>query len=130
MAKYGVQGERSDINTGVWVKKNKISAMGVTASRWITMHGLAINLNCDLKNFQQIVPCGITEPTAGVCRLEDLLQKPIDIKEFQNNLLSSFSNRFKLQYTNVINPLEDFEALKQTFPDIASTPLDRYHGDN
>lgn len=67
---YSIEGERSDVNTGVWVGKNKISAVGITASRWITMHGIALNVNCDLKNYERIIPCGIAHPDRGVCNMK------------------------------------------------------------
>jgi lipoyl(octanoyl) transferase len=70
LEKYNVVGERSEVNTGVWVGKNKISAIGVTASRWVTMHGIALNVNCDLANFGRIIPCGIVISDRGVCSLE------------------------------------------------------------
>ena len=50
----GIDGSRSKVNTGVWVGKNKICTVGVSASRWVTMHGLALNVLPDLKNFDQI----------------------------------------------------------------------------
>lgn len=65
-------GERSDVNTGVWVGKNKISAVGLTASRWITMHGTSLNVNCDLRHFEEIVPCGIRQSDRGVCSIQGL----------------------------------------------------------
>jgi lipoate-protein ligase B len=60
------------VNTGVWVGKNKISAVGLTASRWITMHGIALNVNCDLRNYERIVPCGISQSDRGVCSIQGL----------------------------------------------------------
>lgn len=69
---FGVKGERSAVNTGVWVGKNKISAVGLTASRWVTMHGMALNVNCDLANFEQIIPCGIAQSDRGVASLQQL----------------------------------------------------------
>ena len=69
---FGIVGERSDVNTGVWVGKNKISAVGLTASRWITMHGIALNVNCDLAHFEEIVPCGIRQSDRGVCSIQGL----------------------------------------------------------
>lgn len=66
MADYGLKGERSPGETGVWLDvgtptARKICAMGVRASRWVTMHGFAFNVNVDLKYFNYIVPCGITD---------------------------------------------------------------------
>lgn len=69
---FGIVGERSDVNTGVWVGKNKISAVGLTASRWITMHGTSLNVNCDLRHFEEIVPCGISQSDRGVCSIQGL----------------------------------------------------------
>ena len=63
---YGIKGERSENETGVWLDVNtrnprKICALGVKASRWVTMHGLALNVNNDLSYFNDIVPCGIKD---------------------------------------------------------------------
>ena len=57
----GIQGERIPGLTGVWVGGQKVAAMGVRASRWVTYHGLALNVTTDLAPFQQIVPCGISD---------------------------------------------------------------------
>ena len=66
IAEYGLKGERSKGETGVWLDvgkpyARKICAMGVKASRWVTMHGFALNVNTDLKYFEYIVPCGIKD---------------------------------------------------------------------
>ena len=73
LARFDVSAGRNEVNTGVWVGPNKISAIGVTASRWHTMHGVAINVSCSLADFDAIVPCGIAQPGMSVCRLVDLL---------------------------------------------------------
>lgn len=72
---YSINGGRNDVNTGVWVDNNKIAAVGVTASRWITMHGMSLNVNPTMKDFNLIVPCGITEEGYGVCSLQQHLSK-------------------------------------------------------
>lgn len=61
LAVYGVKGDRISGLTGVWVEGKKVAAIGIKVSRWITMHGFAINVCPDLEGFEQIVPCGIRE---------------------------------------------------------------------
>ena len=56
-------------------RQDKICAVGVTASRWVTMHGAALNVNADLLRYKQIVPCGIDLPNTGVCSMESILQR-------------------------------------------------------
>ena len=59
LADYTLTAERDDAGTGVWVGDSKIAAIGLSASKWVTMHGFSINVNPDLNDFQRIVPCGI-----------------------------------------------------------------------
>src|SRR5262245_35129553 len=85
LAGFGVTGERRDDRIGVWVRRpqkgmtdqglgreDKIAAIGVRIKRWVTLHGLAINVDCDLSHFSGIVPCGVREPRYGVTSLADL----------------------------------------------------------
>ncbi|MEO0406399.1 MAG: lipoyl(octanoyl) transferase LipB [Cyanobacteria bacterium P01_A01_bin.135] len=65
IAHWGLQGERIDGLTGVWVEGQKVAAIGIKASRWVTMHGFAINVCPDLAAFEQIVPCGISDRPVG-----------------------------------------------------------------
>lgn len=75
---YNVDSGRNDVNTGVWVQKNKIAAVGVTASRWITMHGISLNVNPTMTDFDLIVPCGIMEAGYGVCSLQQIINTTED----------------------------------------------------
>lgn len=59
LSEYEVQATRSEGLTGVWVKNEKIAAIGVKVSRWVTMHGFALNVNTDLQYFERMIPCGI-----------------------------------------------------------------------
>lgn len=91
-----VTGTRSDVNSGVWHGNNKICAVGVSASRWITIHGAAINVNSDLKHFNRIIPCGIDIPDRGVSSLQEILGAPVDMKRFEYIWLHSFAKTFNL----------------------------------
>lgn len=65
LASFGLQGDRIPGLTGVWVEGRKVAAIGIKASRWITMHGFALNVCPDLSGFEQIVPCGIRDRAVG-----------------------------------------------------------------
>ena len=65
LAVYGIQGDRIGGLTGVWVGEKKVAAIGIKVSRWIAMHGFAINVCPDLRGFEQIVPCGIADRAVG-----------------------------------------------------------------
>ncbi|CAM9683782.1 unnamed protein product [Ectocarpus fasciculatus] len=70
LGRYGLEGERETEHTGVWVGGAKVAAIGLNASRWVTSHGFALNVNPDLSAFEAIVPCGIQgRPVARLCDL-------------------------------------------------------------
>jgi lipoyl(octanoyl) transferase len=98
LAEYGIRGERSPGETGVWIdpgikgKERKICAIGVRCSRWITMHGFAFNVNTDLANFENIVPCGIQDKQ--VTSLEKEMGHAIPIEEVKQKLKRQFGNVF------------------------------------
>ena len=69
LADYGIEAGRIPKLTGVWVGGRKIAAIGVHMSRWVTSHGLALNVNTDLSYFQYIVPCGLTKPVTSMAQL-------------------------------------------------------------
>ena len=66
LQQFGISGERSEGNTGVWVDGKKIAAIGIHISRWVTSHGFALNVSTDLSYFQYIVPCGLTKPVTSM----------------------------------------------------------------
>jgi lipoyl(octanoyl) transferase len=94
IAQYGLVGERSSGETGVWLEPNdpfmarKICAMGIKCSRWITMHGFALNVNTDLSHFEYIVPCGIQGKT--VTSLEKELGEKVDYEEVKQKIKEQF----------------------------------------
>ena len=92
-ADYGISARRIDGLTGVWVGDEKLAAIGVRISRWVTSHGFALNVATDLENFDLIVPCGIAD--RGVTSLSRLLSRPIDTRDVQDRVASHFEDVFK-----------------------------------
>lgn len=95
---YGIQGERSKGETGVWLDvgtpfARKICAMGVRASRWVTMHGFAFNVNVDLGYFDLMIPCGIKDK--AVTSLEAELGRPVPLEGVKPRVLHHFKNLFE-----------------------------------
>ncbi len=84
LAKYGIQGFRVEGATGVWVGNNKICAIGVRASHYVTMHGFALNVNTDLRYFSYINPCGFTNK--GVTSLQQELGREVPVEEVKKAL--------------------------------------------
>ncbi len=99
---FGIKGERNHGKTGVWIDINtplpkKICAMGVRASRWVTMHGFALNVNVDLDYFNNIIPCGLTDNVVTSINKE-LNQSETDITEIKDVLKSCFSETFNSEF--------------------------------
>ena len=92
---FGIIGTRNNDFTGVWVGENKIAAIGVKVSKWITMHGFAFNVNTDLSYFDRIIPCGIFHK--GVTSLEKLLGKKIAMSEVEESVIRNFEKVFSVQ---------------------------------
>lgn len=89
---YGIESERNNKYTGVWIENRKICAIGIKVSRWITMHGFAFNVNTDLNLFDGIIPCGIQEKE--VTTLSKELDGDIDIQEVKTKVVNNFVNVF------------------------------------
>ena len=98
LAEYGLKGDRSSGETGVWLSPEdpfmarKICAMGIKCSRWITMHGFALNVNTDLSHFEYIVPCGIQGK--AVTSLEKELGRKVDYAEVKQKIKFNFEQVF------------------------------------
>lgn len=101
IGEFGIKGERSKGETGVWLdagvkgKERKICAMGVRCSRWITMHGWALNVNTDLSYFTYIIPCGIRDKAVTSMQYE--LGSAVDFGLVKKILLEKFSEVFEVE---------------------------------
>jgi lipoyl(octanoyl) transferase len=102
LAEYGLQTERSPGETGVWLDvgtpfARKICAMGVRASRWVTMHGFALNVNADLGYFDNIIPCGIRGKAVTSLNNELGMDK-VNEAEVKEKLLKHFKSLFEAEF--------------------------------
>lgn len=102
LADYGIEAGRVDGLTGVWIdgenpeKARKICAMGIRCSRWITMHGIALNVNTDMSYFEHIVPCGIDDK--AVTSIQNELNRQIDLTEVKEKFSYRLSQVFGIDF--------------------------------
>lgn len=96
---YGLAGVRFAVNTGVWVGDKKIAAMGIKVSKWISLHGIALNCDNDLAPFEWIVPCGITG--YGVTSLTKEVGQPVTAEMAKPRVLAAFSRVFGMSFHEV-----------------------------
>jgi len=94
---FGVRAGRIEGLTGIWVGDQKLAAIGVRISRWVTSHGFALNVNTDLSHFGLIVPCGITDK--GVTSLERLLGHALPMDEVAETVARQFAALFSAELT-------------------------------
>ena len=92
VASFGITATRDEGLTGIWVGANKLAAIGVRISRWITSHGFALNVSTNLSHFDLIVPCGIQD--RGVTAIERLLGRPLPMAEVESAVEAAFSRVF------------------------------------
>jgi len=103
LAEFGIVAGRSAGETGVWIdatlkgKERKICAMGVRCSRWVTMHGFALNVNTDLNYFNNIIPCGIVNKK--VTSMKEELGRQVNVEEVKEKLKANFSKVFNVSIT-------------------------------
>jgi lipoyl(octanoyl) transferase len=93
---FGIQGERIPDLTGVWVKRRKICAIGVKVSRWVTMHGFALNISTNLGYFNHIIPCGISDH--GVTSIFEEIGNNVDQKDVISSLYHHFGEVFAVEF--------------------------------
>jgi lipoyl(octanoyl) transferase len=112
LAHYGIAAGRLPGSTGVWLdpdtkgKARKICAMGVRCSRWVTLHGFAFNINTDLRYFDYIVPCGITDKS--VTSLEKELGYRVNMQEVKDLLIEKFEEVFQCEILAEVNAKNNY----------------------
>jgi len=97
-ADFDIEAGRIDGLTGVWAGNEKICAMGIRCSRWVTMHGFALNVNTDLSYFNHIVPCGISDK--AVTSMQKLLDKEMDPNTVKKSIVKHLSELFEVSPKN------------------------------
>jgi lipoate-protein ligase B len=107
IAEFGIKAHRDENFTGVWVGSDKVAAIGVKVSRWITMHGFALNANTDLSYFDRIIPCGIFHK--GVTSLERILNYRVPLDEVSKLVAYYFGQVFNVSISgqrleNILQP--------------------------
>jgi lipoyl(octanoyl) transferase len=114
IGRFGIKGDRLEGSTGVWLdvgtpQARKICAMGVRSSRWVTMHGFALNVNTDLKYFDYIVPCGISDKSVTSMRKE--LGTEVNEEEVKAAIIEEFGNTFGAELQHMT--LNDIEMVER-----------------
>lgn len=114
LAEFGVTGERREGRVGVWVdrtrsggapREDKIAAIGVRVRKWVTFHGIALNVEPDLGHYSGITPCGVSDPRFGVTSLVDL-GLPVGMEEADAALRTAFENVFGARAVSAPAPLD------------------------
>jgi lipoate-protein ligase B len=93
LSRWDIEAGRDERYTGAWVASEKVCAIGVAITRWVTYHGLALNVTTDLSHFDLIVPCGITD--GGVTSLTELLGREVPMDEVRAALVEEFATVFE-----------------------------------
>src|SRR5699024_4050776 len=101
LAEYGIKGDRSEGETGVWLDvgtpfARKICAMGIRTSRWVSMHGFAFNVNTNLGYFDKIIPCGITDKSVTSMK-QELNGQEVPLAEVQEKVENHFMRIFEAE---------------------------------
>jgi lipoyl(octanoyl) transferase len=103
LKRYGVESARDEEYTGVWVDNEKICSIGIKVSRWVTMHGLAFNVNNELGYFERIIPCGIFHK--GMTSVKKRLGREADMNDMRYTVIKSFEEVFGVS-VEIISKIE------------------------
>lgn len=99
LKEFGVEAQRKKGLTGVWVQNKKIASIGVQVKRWISMHGFALNVNCDLGYFNLIQPCGME--SGIMTSLVDVLKNTIKLEDVEENMIVNFAKVFLIKIKRI-----------------------------
>jgi lipoate-protein ligase B len=102
LRRFGIEGQRSEGLTGVWVGPEKVAAIGIAIRRWVSYHGFALNVTTDLAHFEKIVPCGIVDK--GVTSMARLLGGPIDVGQVKEPLVECMADVFGFDSVGKASP--------------------------
>ena len=92
LSKFGLEANRINNYTGVWIGKSKIAAIGIAVEKMVTMHGIALNVNPNMKHFSYIIPCGIQE--CAVTSMTEILKKPVNQDEVKYQMIKTLIEEF------------------------------------
>ena len=98
---YGLKPELKEGSPGIWVGSNKIACVGIAVRRWVTYHGIALNVSVDLKAFNWIIPCGHRDET--ITSMAHELRRPIDLDGVKQHLIKEFFHSFRYSHTSCEN---------------------------
>jgi lipoate-protein ligase B len=99
IAKFGINAERHQGKTGVWIRQKKIASIGAAIRKWITFHGFALNVNTDLSYFGLIEPCGM--PSSTMTSMQAILDHEVDLSLVKKEIRRNFESVFELQLNEV-----------------------------
>jgi lipoyl(octanoyl) transferase len=108
LARYGIASFRIAGRTGCWTREGKIASIGISASNWVTYHGLALNANTDLKYFDMINPCGYKH--IKTTSIRDITRRHVDMETLKHRLLECFEGVFGIQLSKASLPLKPLQV--------------------
>lgn len=102
---YGLEPELKTGNPGLWVDSAKIASIGMAVRKWVTYHGISLNVNMDLTPFQWIVPCG--HPDENITSIKQLLGRSVDMETVKQRFIEAFINTFEYNPASVLHPMDN-----------------------
>ncbi|MCA9400874.1 MAG: lipoyl(octanoyl) transferase LipB [Candidatus Omnitrophica bacterium] len=97
LRQFDIDGRRHETNTGVWVHEEKIISMGIGVRKWVSFHGIGLNVSTDLKLFSDIKPCGLDVQMTSI---EKITKKTVDYKQLKDTIMDGFSKQFSFTIRN------------------------------